>query len=151
MLNDNLKALDTHWRPQWSAGMLGKWDYDARGADPSAPPFEIPMQGLGVFACRKEAWPGFNPRLRGFGGEEGYIHEKFRQRGGRVFCLPFLRWLHRFDRPLAPPNWVSWDDRIRNYLIAHDELGHDPSAAIAHFEELARGGKHPPDGRGGAT
>lgn len=40
------------------------------------------MQGLGIFACRRDVWPGFNPRLRGFGGEEGYIHEKFRRAGG---------------------------------------------------------------------
>ena len=56
-----------------------------------APAFEIPMQGLGLFACRRAAWVGFNTRFRGFGAEEGYIHEKTRQHGGRTLCLPFLR------------------------------------------------------------
>ena len=71
----------------------------AAAADIDAAPFDIPMQGLGLFACRRAAWPGFNPEFRGFGGEEGYIHEKFRRAGGRTLCLPFLRWMHRFARP----------------------------------------------------
>ena len=58
------------------------WGDDPRGADPTAPGFDIPMHGLGLFACRRAAWPGFHPKFRGFGGEEGYIHEKFRQCGG---------------------------------------------------------------------
>jgi Glycosyl transferase family 2 len=136
LLYDDLTTLATHYRPEWSAGMYGVWDCDRRGMDPDAPPFEIQMQGLGVFACRKDAWVGFNPRLRGFGGEEGFIHEKVRQNGGKVMCLPFLRWAHRFGRPLGPPYVVSWNDRIRNYLIKHDELNLDPAPAIDHFEKL---------------
>ena len=57
--------------------MYGVWESSADGADPELPPFDIPMQGLGLFACRREAWPRFNPAFRGFGGEEGYIHENF--------------------------------------------------------------------------
>ncbi len=136
LLSDDLTTLSTHFDPVWSAGMWGVWSYDNRGAEPSSPPFEIPMQGLGVFACRRAAWPGFNPRLRGFGGEEGYIHEKFRRAGARTLCLPFLRWTHRFERPLGPAYDPSWEDRIRNYLIAFDELGFDLSPAIQHFEEF---------------
>jgi hypothetical protein len=49
----------------------------------------IPAQGMGVFACRKNNWLGFNPKFRGFGGEEGYIHEKYRKNGKQVICLPF--------------------------------------------------------------
>ena len=75
------------------------------------------MQGLGLFACRREAWPGFNPRFRGFGGEEGYLHEKVRRNGGRVLCLPALGWTHRFARPLGPPYRPTWEDRVRNYRI----------------------------------
>jgi hypothetical protein len=103
--------------------MYGAWATDPRGQDPDGAPFDIPMQGLGVFACRRAAWPGFNPRFRGFGGEEGYIHEKVRQRGGRVLCLPFLRWMHRFNRPLGVPYPNVWEDRFRNYMIGFTELG----------------------------
>jgi Glycosyl transferase family 2/Glycosyltransferase family 25 (LPS biosynthesis protein) len=133
LLYDDLRTLSTHMDRTWSTGMYGVWGSDGRAQDPAAPPFEIPMQGLGVFACRKAAWPGFNPRLKGFGGEEGYIQEKFRRAGGRALCLPFLRWLHRFGRPGGVPYENTWEDRIRNYFIIADELGIDPSPAVAHF------------------
>ena len=44
-------------------------------------------EGLGVFACRREAWPGLTPLFRGFGGEEGYLQQKFRRAGGRVYAI----------------------------------------------------------------
>ena len=50
--------------------------------------FEIPGQGLGFFACRKDVWPGFNPHARRqFGGEEMYIHEKVRWHVAAAVCL----------------------------------------------------------------
>jgi hypothetical protein len=133
LVYDDLRTISTHMDRTWSAGMYGVWGTDNRAADPAAPPFEIGLQGLGVFACRKSAWPGFNPRLRGFGGEEGYIHEKFRRNGGRALCLPFFRWIHRFGRPMGVPYRNNWEDRIRNYLIIANELGQDPSPALDHF------------------
>ena len=136
MLGDELTHLSAKFGPVWSDGMYGVWEPDARAADRDGPPFEIEMQGLGVFACRKAAWPGLNPRFNGFGGEEGYIHEKIRRRGGAVFCLPFLRWVHRFNRPLGAPYRPSWKDRIRNYSIACDELGMDRWPMIQHFEQF---------------
>lgn len=136
MVSDNLVAIATHFDPVWRKGMFGVWGTDARGEDPDAPPFEIPMQGLGVFACRAAVWPGFNTNFRGFGGEEGYIHEKFRQRGGRTLCLPFLRWVHRFKRPMGVPYPNSWDDRVRNYLIGHRELGLSTQELEDHYIEL---------------
>jgi hypothetical protein len=136
LLSDALEPLATHFDPKWSHGMYGCWGMDDRGKDIDSPPFEIVMQGLGVFACRRRPWPGFNPRLAGFGGEEGYIHEKIRRAGGRNLCLPFLRWMHRFERPLGIPYAPNWADRIRNYLLIHDELGLDPTPVIRHFEEF---------------
>ena len=56
MVSDDLTTISTHWDPKWSAGMWGTWGLDKRGEDPSAPPFEIPLHGLGVFACRRDAW-----------------------------------------------------------------------------------------------
>lgn len=128
--------LSTHFDPRWEAGMYGHWAMDERGKDREAPPFEIGMQGLGLFGCRREAWPGFNPRLAGFGGEEGYIHEKIRRAGGRNLCLPFLRWMHRFERPMGVPYTCNWEDRIRNYLLIHDELGTDSGETIRYFAEF---------------
>lgn len=140
LVSDSLTPYATHFDPIWSQGMYGKWGFDERAADPDAPPFEIPMQGLGVFACRKQAWPGFNPRLQGFGSEEGYLHEKVRRNGGKVMCLPFLRWLHRF-RPIGGVAYpLNWPDRVRNYLIGYDELGLDNAPVREHFESLLGAG-----------
>lgn len=99
-------------------------------------PFEIPAHGMGLFACRKDAWHGFNPQFRGFGGEECYIHEKFRQSGKTTICLPFLKWLHRFERPAGIPYPTKWEDRIWNYLVGHIDLGMDPDPVLAHFSKL---------------
>jgi len=134
LLYDDLTTVSTHFRPEWRSGMYGVWEKSAAGVDIDAAPFDIPMQGLGLFACRRAAWPGFNPEFRGFGGEEGYIHEKFRRAGGRTLCLPFLRWMHRFARPLGTPYLNRWEDRLRNYLIAFRELGLDTAPVTEHFK-----------------
>src|ERR671917_951395 len=137
LVYDDLETISTHFEPVWRAEMWGTWATDPRGQDPEGEPFEIPMQGLGAFSCRKGAWPGFNPTFRGFGGEEGYIHEKFRRAGGRCLCLPWLRWTHRFatdSTGVAYP--VTVEDKFRNYLIGHAELGLDLTPVRAHFSEI---------------
>src|SRR6266545_4445377 len=134
MLYDDLSTLASHFDPVWRDHMWGVWAVDERAEDPEGEPFEIPMQGLGLFSCRREEWPGFNPHFRGFGGEEGYIHQKFRKLGGRCLCLPWLRWAHRFRRPDGVPYRVDLRDRIINYLIGHRELGLDESPVIDHFQ-----------------
>jgi hypothetical protein len=136
LLNDDLEqVVGSHFAPTWGAGMYGSWATDERATDEAGPPFEIEMQGLGLFACRREAWPGLNSRFRGFGGEEGYLHEKVRRNGGRVLCLPALGWTHRFARPLGPPYRPTWEDRVRNYRIGWGELGWDLATMEAHFRE----------------
>jgi hypothetical protein len=136
LLYDDLSRIATHFHPKWQGGMWGHWTVDERGVDADAPPFDIPMQGLGLFACSRAAWPGFNPRFRGFGGEEGYIHEKFRRNGGRTLCLPFLRWVHRFNRPMGPRYVNTWEDRVRNYMIGFYELGLATDEVERHFAEI---------------
>jgi len=133
LLQEYGHTLCTHLRAEWREGMYGVWDYDNRAA--AGEPFEIPMQGLGLFACRRDAWPGFHPEFKGFGGEEGYIHEKFRQQGGRTLCLPFLRWLHRFERPFGVRYPLNWEDRIWNYWIGFSELGLETGPIVEHFND----------------
>ena len=116
--------------------MYGHWDNNGQADDPDGEPFDISMQGMGLFACRRVAWPGFNANFRGFGGEEGYIHEKFRQAGGRTLCLPFLRWMHRFGRPLGVPYRISYEDRIWNDTVGFRELSLPTGDMQAHFREL---------------
>lgn len=135
LVSDNLNDLATHFEPVWRQGMFGIWGCDDRGKDPEAEPFEIPMQGLGLAACRKDAWPGYNRRFSGFGGEEGYIHQKFRNAGARTLCLPFLRWVHRFERPKGTGYKNVWKDRIRNYLIGFEEVGLDTRPVFEHFKQ----------------
>ena len=134
LVGADMRSPITHMNPEWNEAMFGVWGVDERGTSADADPFPIPMHGLGLFVCRRQAWPGFNPRFRGFGGEEGYIHEKFRRNGAETICLPFLRWLHRFERPAGPVYEVSWEDRIRNYMIGFREVGLDEQPILDHFE-----------------
>jgi len=130
------KGFMTHFEPVWQGGMWGVWATDLRARWSESEPFEVPACGLGAFACRKADWPGFHPLARGFGGEECYIHEKFRRRGGKTLCLPGFRVVHRFHdqtRPTAYPNRLV--DRARNYLLEFMELGLDPAPIRRHFVE----------------
>jgi len=122
----------THWRPTTPPGLWGVWDRDPRGGDSAGGPFEIPMLGLGMWMMRKAAWPGFSPLFRGFGGEEGYLHEVVRRRGGRCLCLPAAGWYHRFrDARFEPaPYRLSLDDHVWNLLVGHREVGVDAVEAI---------------------
>lgn len=135
LVYDDLTSISTHFDPVWRAQMWGVWGTDPRGVDPEGEPFDIPMQGLGAFSCRKSAWPGFNPLFRGFGGEEGYIHEKFRQAGARCLCLPWFRWVHRFGRPAGVPYPLTIEAKLRNYVIGHTELGLPLAPILGHFAE----------------
>lgn len=141
LLYDDLSSISTHFDPVWRSQMWGTWGTDPRGHDANGEEFDIPSQGLGIFSCRREAWPGFNPAFRGFGGEEGYIHEKFRQRGGRTLCLPWLRWVHRFGRPKGVPYPLSVEMKLRNYIIGFTELGLDTTEAEAHFADFLPPGR----------
>lgn len=115
--------VGTHFAPGWGSLMYGKWAVDARAVY-SEEPFEIPMQGCGMFACRKDVWPGFHSLLRGFGPEEFHLHQRFRRAGGKCYCLPWMKWCHRFGNPsgAAPPG-MNADERLRGHLITHLDTG----------------------------
>ncbi|WP_049714318.1 hypothetical protein [Streptomyces caatingaensis] len=132
LLDDDLRAVRTHLDPVFDGSSFGTWGCDPRGTDPDAPPFEIGMQDLGLFACRREAWPGFNPRLRGHGAEEGYLHKKYRAAGARVLCLPFLRWTRRAPGAPAPDPGALWRDR----LLAWEEAGMAVEPVLDHCREV---------------
>lgn len=136
---DDLKNVSTHFKPEWRDIMYGTWATDKENYD-KGEPFEIPMMGLGLFSCKTSNWLGFNEKFRGFGGEEGYIHEKFRQNGGKCICLPNLKWNHRFNRPNGVPYPNILEDRIHNYFIGGMELYKDENHqfiqdTINHFSE----------------
>lgn len=131
MCYDDGKSYTTHMDPVWRDNMWGTW------ADPvnKLPrlPFEIPMHGMGLFGCRTDSWLGFNPAFRGFGGEEGYIHEKYRRAGRKIWCLPFLKWFHFFGLQTGTGYPLNLLDRVRNYFVGFWELGLDTTPIVEHF------------------
>lgn len=139
-LRDDFRPLATHMAPVWGGDhMKGVWAIDDRALDAvgninvNAEPFEVPQMGMGFFACRREAWLGFNPLFRGFVVEEGYIHEKYRKAGHKAICIPACRWLHRTDRANGAPYSVNMEDRFAGYLIRAHELGEDRDEYIREF------------------
>jgi hypothetical protein len=127
------RSMDISW-PGHEHQLLSK-GYKVMGMGSDNTPFEIPAQGLGLFISSKADWLGFNPNFKAFGGEECYIHEKYRQHGRKTMCLPFMKWNHRFGRPGGPKYPLTMDGKIRNYLIGFDELGLDRAPIKKHFVE----------------
>lgn len=135
LVRDDLRCLSTHLRPAWRQGAYGVAASDPAGADPGFPPFEIPMQDMGLLVCMRKAWPGAHPQFRGLWGHEGYIHEQIRRRGGEVLCLPFLRWTKRLHQPMGTTyNDHHWEDRVANYLIGFRALAWNTDAVIDHYK-----------------
>lgn len=134
LLYDNLEDGPSYFKPEWRDGMFGTWAMDKRSKGNE--PFEIPSQGLGVFACRKDAWLGFAKGHSGFGGEEGVCHEKFRQSGKKTICFPPLKWLHKFTRVNGCPYPNRYEDRVKNYFRGHLELNQPVFEIIEHFKTL---------------
>jgi hypothetical protein len=134
LLYDDLQTTADAMNPVWSGGMWGQWR--TQNVGPGADPYPIQMHGCGLMASRKDSWLGFNPAFKGFGGEEGYIHEKYRKAGRQVLCLPFLRWVHHFKLDEAPYPLV-YQDRVRNYVIGFQELGLDMQPLVEHFGQAA--------------
>lgn len=117
--------VGTHFAEMWGDdGMFGQWRVHEPAREPDAEPFRIPMSGCGLFSGWKDNWPGFHPEFRAFGPEEGYIHAKYRQIGGEVWCLPWLQWIHRYghtDPVMYPDNWLH---RTRGYLLSLRDVGY---------------------------
>ena len=133
LLYDDHVNVSTHFTDVWSGEMWGQWGTDDRGRNPDNSPFEVKANGCGLLSCKKSAWLGFNKNFVGFGGEEWYIHEKFRQAGKKCICLPFLVWYHRFGRPGGVPYPLHRWQRVRNYVIGHTELGLSLGPVYNHF------------------
>lgn len=122
---DDLKGVSTHFDKVWRGDMYGIWATNNE-AYAAGQPFEIPMQGMGLLSFEREYWPGIGENFVGFGGEEGYMAEKFRLIGGKNMCLPGLKWNHRFGRPNGVKYPLKLEDRIWNYIVGWMELHKDP-------------------------
>lgn len=129
LVYNNLKDYVCAWKPVWRGNMWGIWgDYAQTVPEKD---FEIWGMGGGCFCTKKSSWLGFNPKFKGFGGEEGYLHTKYRKAGRKVICHTPLVWMHQFDRKIPYP--LKMVDRVHNYLIGFAELGLDTKEMEAHF------------------
>jgi len=140
------RHVSTHWAEEWGFhadgrpyGMYGKFAYDARFEE--GKPFPIPMQGLGMFACWRKFWLGFSPLFNDFGGEEGYIHDKFRRMGGDCLCVPQAGWTHRFEKVGRKRKPHSMDQLCLNYLLGRIENQKPIEDVIEHFRGILPKGR----------
>jgi len=120
LLYDNFNTVSTSFKPGWSGHMYGQWHTDEEYK--LGVPFEIRMNGAGLFAFKRSNFPVLNKDFRGFGCEEWYIHEKFRRNGGKVMSIPQLKWMHRFAKPHGITYPLTLEDKIWNYYIGWLEL-----------------------------
>jgi hypothetical protein len=137
LLYDDLNAIATHFptgvaqRHVWLLGHGRAW--------PQSPMPRPSISPCKVWACSVAGAPSgraSTPVFRGFGGEDGYIHEKFRQNGGRTLCLPFLRWMHRFRRPWGCPIPIAGTIGVRNYMLGFRELGLATTELEQHYRDF---------------
>lgn len=119
---NKLDAFSSFMEPIWRGHDFGCWANNP--LDKLDKPFEIPMQGMGCFAVKKDFWPTISTKFKGFGSEEWYIAERIRQNGGKVFCHPKMKWVHRFDWPQREfPLYIN--DKIFNYYVGWLDLYKD--------------------------
>jgi len=133
LLYNDMKNYVCCFKDQWRGHMWGVWgDYCTYDKLPKEP-FEIWGCGMGCFLAKKSSWLGFPSKYRGFGSEEGVIHETYRKAGRKVLCLPSLIWMHQFDRKIPYP--LNLIDRIVNYIIGFEGLSMDTKPIKDHFGE----------------
>lgn len=132
LLDDNGKIFATEMVKEWSYNMYGKWSHNPTHVR-SDHEYEVDMMGLGLFSCVKKNWLGFNRKFTGFGGEEGYIHDKYKLAGRRNIAFPWLQWNHRFSRPNGVPYRNDYIDRIKNYFIGRNELNQPVDDIINYY------------------
>ena len=132
LVYDGFKGVATHLEPEWRGQMWGTWATDERGEKVSMEPFEIPAAAGWAFMCRTDAWLGYHPLMRGFGGEETFLQKLWQKYGRKVHCLPCLRGIHRFGRTaqMAP---VRVEDKIRNAALGLQMLGEPLDEMRDHF------------------
>jgi hypothetical protein len=139
LMADNLTGIyATHMDPIWGEDhSFGKWGQliDNRANNVQGEPFEIPMHGLGLFACRRIDWLEWPQQLEGFGGEEGMVHQMWKMHGRPILCLPGLRWWHCFRHSNEPTPYSQprVAERFRNYVVWARYLHGDESALLDKF------------------
>lgn len=133
MIYDGMTHYVLGLEPKWESNFFGVWTPAVTECPTEE--MEIQMHGMGLFGAFKDKWLRYNDEFVGFGGEEGYIHEKYRQHGHKVILLPMLKWMHRFHDQLSTTPYKNIiEERIRNYVIGWTELGKDITDIQEHFK-----------------
>ena len=114
LLYDGFNAVSTHMEPVWRGSDYGTWATDNEKMK-LGQPFEVPMQGMGLFSVWRTAFKPISVPFKAFGGEESYIAERIRQQGGKTICHPAIGWWHRFDWPKRRPFPTAMKERVANY------------------------------------
>lgn len=126
-------TFGTQFKPGFGSFMWGQWETDERRS--GQVPFDIWAAGCWLMLFNRQAWEtvgGFHPLCLGFGGEEVFIHERWRRSGRKVQCLPWLRASHRFGNPAREPMPIA--DRIWNNCLMSLECGTPTKEQIVeHF------------------
>lgn len=134
------RVIATHSDPFWRRNSWG-----SRANKPSPRlgeglPFVIPMQESGVFSCRRSAWPGMPSGWRGYGGEDGFLQERFRREGAQVVCLPGLQWERIAQVRPARPYSQQAVQVLRNHLAGAADLDLDTRyITLRHRDRVAPG------------
>ena len=133
-------VVSTHSDPYWRRNTWGSAARDARGGRADGEAFVVPMQESGVFSCRRDAWPGMPVLWRGYGGEAGFLQERFRRNGGQVVCLPGFRWERIAPLGSVRPRSPAAHHVLRNHLSGAADLGLDTLyITLRHRDHLASG------------
>ena len=116
--------------------MYGVWESDPRGEDPQAAGIDIPMQGLGLFACRRGAWPGFDPGSAGLAVKKATSTRRRASAADERCVCRSCDGSTGSSGPSVHLIVTRWEDRIHNYYVGFTELGLDTAEMEAHFAEL---------------
>lgn len=120
--------------PGWATHGYGRWGKNLKPDEIPQTPYHIECHGMGLFGCFRQHWLKFPVACEGFGGEEFYIHTKYKRAGHKVVLLPFLKWWHDFHDQKSPlPYPLTEEDKIRNCSIGLDELGIDKTEMLKNF------------------
>lgn len=123
LVSESGSIVGTHMNPAFRGENFGTWGVMGNCKDDNEEPFLIPGHGMGLWVCRRDNWPGYHIGYRAFGGEELIIHEKYRLAGMNTWCLPFLKWVHRFGHVGGSPYTNTAEEKYRNFLIGFQEIG----------------------------
>ena len=130
---DDLQTISTHFEPVWRGEMWGIWQTDPRGKIRGGTVRDTHARH-GVFSCRKGAWPGFNPMFRGFGWEEGYIHEKVRRRAVPLLALAAMDASLRQACRYRVSSYRRRETQELRHRARRAWVGSHP--VLAHFSEI---------------